>query len=373
MSYTVAIVANSAWNLYNYRQSLHQSLRKAGHRVVLIAPLITNQTFGAKPAISFIPLRHLSRSGINPLENLALQRELADIFRREAVTHALLFTIKPAIFGSLAARQTGVVALPTLTGLGYTFLSGAWLKPLVRLLYTLALRQASRVLFHNPDDLAVFVQKGLCRPEQAIVVGGSGVSLERLPLVSYADATPGRCVFAGRLLKDKGILEYVAAARLLKKQYPQLQFEVVGSPDPGNPSSISKRTLAGWISEGVITHRAHVSDIRPVLAAASLVVLPSYREGCPRVLLEAAAMGRALVGAAVAGTREIVIDKITGRLVPTRSSAALAEVLAELLTGDPALLATYGQQGRELVARKFQVAQIDQVYVDLIAQFPPKA
>lgn len=333
-----------------------------GHRVILVSPNGPERPALEAMGIEFVALSNLRRRGLNPLRDLALLLELAKIYRQHKVDWAFHFTIKPVIYGSLAARWVGVKNICTLTGLGYTFLSGKKTNSLVRKLYQMAIRKADLVLFHNPDDRALFVDDGLCSAEQSSVVGGSGIRLEDFPLSPYSEAEPGRFLFAGRLLTDKGIREYVAAARVLRNTHPHYRFHVVGQIDEGNPAGIIREELEEWIAEGVIVYGGAVADIRPHLRKASVVVLPSYREGCPRVMLEAAATGRALLGTDVPGVREIVIDKQTGLRVPVESTDELADGMVRLMEGAEFSLESLGLSGRRLVADKFSEEAVVGVY-----------
>lgn len=367
MGRTVAIVANTTWNLWNFRRELVRSLHRAGHRILLLAPDGPEKEDLRQLPATLILLKHLRRSGMNPVRDLALLRELTAIYRREKVTHALHFTIKPVIYGSLAARRAGVINISTLTGLGYTFIAGGWTTVAVQRLYRYALRDAHRIFFHNPDDEALFLNRKLCRPEQTTVVGGSGLPLPDFPLVNYDKANPNRILFAGRLLADKGIHEYVTAARLARRQNPDLRFHVLGPLDDGNPAGLSRRQLNDLVAAGDIIYDGVTTDIRPHLAKATLVVLPSYREGCPRVLLEAAATGRALVGTDVPGVREIVRPENSLR-VPVRDGAALAGGIVALLAEGKEALRERGLAGRRLVERRFSAAVVNDFYSGVVGE-----
>ncbi len=315
----------------------------------------------------FIPLQNLRRRGWNPLREIALLRELVSIYRREQVVCALHFTIKPVIYGSLAARWAGAGNISTLTGLGYTFLAGKKTSLVATELYRLALRRAGYVFFHNPDDRALFLRRGLCRPDQSHVVGGSGIRLADFPRAALSAANPDRVLFAGRLLTDKGIREYVAAARLARKVVPELHFHVLGPIDQGNPAAITESELEDWIASGDIVYDGVTEDIRSHLQRASCVVLPSYREGCPRVLLEAAASGRPLVGTDVPGVREVVIDGENGFLVPVKSTDALAAAVMAIHRLPEARVEQMADKGRKLVEAKFSEQQVVSIYLKAVA------
>lgn len=361
----MAIVANSAWNLYNFRRGLIDAFQEEGYRVLLIAPDGPEREKLEATGADFIPLSNLRRKGLNPLRDLRLLLELYRIYQQEEVKGALHFTIKPTIYGSFAARRAGSVNICTLTGLGYTFLSGKKTNKLVRMLYRLALGSADAVFFHNPDDLSLFVGDHLTPEAKSSVVAGSGLQLSDYPYTNYQEAIPGRCLFVGRLLTDKGIREFVAAARLAKARNPNLTFHILGPFDPGNPAGISADELETWTREGIVEYDGVATDIRPHLSRSSVVVLPSYREGCPRVLLEAAAMGRALIGTDVAGVREVVIDGENGWLVPVKTAEPLAEAM--LLAGVPGTpLEAMGQEGRKHVEHHFTVEKVVASYLQAV-------
>lgn len=358
---TLALVANSAWNIHNFRRGLIDAFLAKGYRVLLLAPDGPERTSLEATGAQFLPLENLRRKGLNPLRDLALAREMYRIYRDQGVSVVLHFTIKPVIYGSFAARRAGAQNICTLTGLGYTFLSGRKTNWLVRQLYRLALQRADMVFFHNPDDRDLFVRDGLVSASRAAVVPGSGLQLADYPLASYTEAIPGRFLFAGRLLTDKGVREFVAAARLAKRQNPTLSFHLLGPFDPGNPAGIAAEELETWTREGIVEYDGVAADIRPHLRRSSVVVLPSYREGCPRVLLEAAASGRALIGADVAGVREVVKDGENGWLVPVKDVEALAEAMLGAAVQES--LAAMGGAGRAWVAERFAEEEVVGAYL----------
>lgn len=359
---TLALVTNSAWNLFNFRRGLIDAFHHEGYRVLLIAPDGPERKTLEATGARFIPLVNLRRKGLNPLRDLMLVRELRRIYREEKVHTALHFTIKPVIYGSFAARSAGVGNLCTLTGLGYTFLSGKKTNKLVRVLYRLALSNADAVFFHNPDDGKLFVDDGLSPKDRSRVVGGSGLEVAEYPYTGYQEAIPGRFLFVGRLLTDKGIREFVAAARLAKAGDPELSFHILGPFDPGNPAGISADELETWTREGIVEYDGVATDIRPHLIRSSVVVLPSYREGCPRVLLEAAAMGRAIIGTDVPGVREVVLDGENGWLVPVKNAEKLAEAMLTA-SGSRSPLVDMGKAGRKHIERYFTVEKVAAEYL----------
>lgn len=367
---TVAIITANAWSLRNFRSGLIRALLKEGYHVVLLAAADGHEAELRELGANFIGLKHLRRGGTNAVLDLRLLNELRKNLKEQQVDVALTFGIKPVIYGALAGRLAGCRNVATLTGLGYAFINPGPVARVASLLYRLALRYVDQALFHNPDDRQLFLDKGLIFANRSGVVPGSGVPLIDFPQRSYEEAEPGRFLFVGRLLVDKGIREFFAAAHHAKQANPNLSFHVVGDLDPENPASISATDLAAEQAAGVITFHGHVDDVREQLARASVVVLPSYREGCPRSLLEAAATGRALIGADAPGVREVVLPERTGWLVPVGEGVALGEVVLAA-AADVEQLVVLGRNSRQLIADKFALTKVNAIYLEWVRALLP--
>ncbi len=317
----------------------------------------------------------ISRRGLNPVEDLRSLRALRHLYRSAGPDLVHHFTIKPVIYGSLAARLARVPAVVnSVTGLGYVYLAGGWqggiLRPLVWLMYRFALAgENTRVLFQNETDRQAFLSTHLLDEKRTVLIPGSGVDVQRFRPTPEPEGSPV-AVLASRLLWDKGVGELVEAARILKARGVQGQIVLVGAPDPGNPASIPAETLEAWDREGIVRWLGHQEDMHSVYARACVVVLPSYREGLPKGLIEAAAAGRPVVATDVPGCRDVVIPGETGLLVPPRDPAALAEALARLFSNRD-LRQKMGMRNRELAVRVYSNEQIlgatIQVYADLLA------
>lgn len=359
----VAIVANSIWNLRNFRSGLAHALMAAGHEVLLVAP--PDEENGPPPELpaTFLSLQHLRRSGMNPMRDLALAYELNRLFARHRVDVCLLFTIKPVIYGSFAARLSGTQSIATLTGLGYTFLSGVTANKLVRTLYRAALQSAAKVFFHNDDDRQEFIADGLVAQHKTRTVGGSGIDIGYFSVAPFTEADPGHFLFIGRLLTDKGIREYVAASRSARTQNPSLTFHIVGGLDPGNPTGVLREELAAWVADGHIVYHGEAKDVRPFLRKASVVVLPSYREGLPRILVEAGATARPLLATDVPGCRAVVTDSENGFLVPARDVEALAAAMLKMAALPPEDLRKMGLRARAVVQERFDQRLVSEAYL----------
>lgn len=358
----IILFANTEWYLFNFRLSLAKALQGQGHEVLLISP---PGEYGARlQALGFrweaLPM---DRKSLNPLQELRLLAYLCRLYRREQPALAHHFTIKCVVYGSIAALVARVPArVNAVAGMGYVFtnqaLKARLLRPVVRGLMRLVLNgRGARLILQNNDDMAAFAKAGLARPELTRLVMGSGVDLARftprVPSVQAGlDVQPTRVVLAARLLWDKGIAEYAEAARQLKAKGLPIRFLLAGAPDPGNPAAIAQATLDGWQAEGLIELLGQVSDMAALFAAVDMVVLPSYREGLPKSLIEAAACALPLVTTDVPGCREVVTHEVDGLLVPVKDAKALASAI-ERLHLDPAWARELGLAARARALREF--------------------
>jgi len=298
---------------------------------------------------------------VNPLNDLFLIKEIYSLHREEKADYLLSYTVKPVVYGSIAARLAGNKNIYSIiTGLGYAFTEHSLRQRMIRgmllFLYRLALPWNCKVFFQNPDDLELFVSKGLAKQDQAVLVNGSGVDIH------YFNERPlpvgiVHFLLIARLLAEKGIREYVEAARRLHKKYPSVCFLLVGPVDP-NPGGIRIEEVHAWHDEGVIEYRGAVDDVRPIIEQAGVYVLPSYREGTPRTVLEAMAMGRPVITTDVPGCRETVVDGENGFLVPPKNVGALADAMEKFLQ-QPALIPQMGKAARRLAEEKYDAHKVN--------------
>jgi len=366
MKRTIAIVANSSWNIYNFRQPLIKQLKLAGYRVLVIAPVdeyihYLNDNYFTR----HIPLRFLAAQRKNPLWDLLLLWELYRIYRRERPALVLHFTIKPNIYGSLAARLAGARSVPTVTGLGYTFLHNGLLSRLARRLYRLAFRGVARSVFHNEDDRRLFIREGIITEESALVIPGSGVNTNHFRPLPQPSNGKFVFLFIGRLLHDKGIREFAAAARELRRLAPRAECWVVGQLNPEYPAAVTRQELLQWIEEHHIRYLGATKDVRPFIKQAHALVLPSYREGLPRAILEAMAMGKPIITTDTAGCRETVEPGRNGYLTPARDAMALAEAMVHLYHLSDEQRAHLGDYSREKALKEFDEKIIVGAYLEV--------
>ena len=359
------------WYFWSHRLELARAARSAGWDVSIATRVGDHGKRIEDEGFKLLPLR-LVRSSRHPVRELLTIFELVRLYRRvrpDVVHHVAL---KPILYGSLAARLGKLPAVVNaFAGLGYTFIQAGKRKGLLRSVMGRALRWSlalphSRVVFQNEEDARELTSAGIVRHEQIRIIRGVGVDTDKFspPPTSQDQNHIPLVVLAGRMLWDKGIGEFVEAARLLKVSGIQAQCVLVGMVDMENPAAISETQLRTWQTDGLVEWWGHREDMPNVLASAQLVVLPSYREGLPKVLLEAAACGRPLVATDVPGCREVVQDGVNGILVPPKDPASLCEAIARLLQ-DPGLRARMGARGREIVVKEFSVGRISRETLNL--------
>lgn len=358
----ILMTANAAWNICNFRRPLVEALSADGHRITVLAPPDDSVADLERIGCRFIPLE-MSVKGLNPIEELKLQRRLKRIFREEQPDAILSFTIKNNIFGAWAARSAGVPFVPNVTGLGTAFLSGELLQTIAEQLYRRAFGKLPVVFFQNEDDRDLFLDRKLVRADQARLLPGSGIDLVRFTAAEMpsADAPPVFLMIA-RLLRDKGVIEFVEAARLIKARQPSARFQLLGAAGSENRTAIDIATVEGWVADGVVEYLGTTSDVRPVIAAATCVVLPSYREGAPRTLIEAAAMGRPLIATDVPGCRAVVDHDVSGFLCEVRNVDSLATAMESFLALSPDARTTMGKAGRAKMEREYDQALVVAAY-----------
>jgi glycosyltransferase involved in cell wall biosynthesis len=366
----VLLFANTDWYLYNYRLPLIRAIKERGDQVTLLSPPGRYTQALEKEGFRWLPFP-FERKGMNPFEELFTIFRLVAIFRREKPDLVHLFTIKPVLYGSIAARMTGVShAVNSITGLGYIFSNAIFLlRVFVIMFYRLSLSKTS-VIFQNTDDLQYFVQNRIISNHQATLIPGSGVDVNVFHPVREPDGEPV-VLIAGRLLRSKGIPEFVNAARQLRSEGIQATFVIVGEPYPDNPDSILPSELASWQEEGVIEAWGWHDDMAEVLAKSSLVCLPTtYKEGLPRLLLEAGASSRPVIATDIPGCRMVVRDGENGLLIPPGNQIALVTALKTLIQ-DPGLRQSMGARGREIVEQGFSVNQVIARTFDVYNQCRP--
>jgi len=342
---------------------------KNGGITVAVAPSDEYAARLAELGCRFVALP-MDNKGTHPGRDALLLWRFWRLFRRERPDVYLGYTVKPNVYGSLAAHRLGVPVINNIAGLGAVFIRDGWLVRVVRWLYRLALGRSKKVFFQNDDDRQLFVAAGLVRAEVTDLLPGSGIDLTRFAVVplgaSNGTVRRFRFLLIARMLWDKGVGEYVEAARLLQARWPQAECCLLGFVDVQNPAAISRGQMDTWVSQGHVTYLGVSDDVRAEIAAADCIVLPSYREGTPRTLLEAAAMGRPIITTDAVGCREVVDDGRNGFLCLPRDAGDLVEKMERMLSLSDGQRIEMGLRGREKMETEFDEQIVIRKYLAAI-------
>lgn len=360
----ILVISSYSKSLINFRGPLIQSIADKGHEVITAGP---DYNSGVNEALSKVGVQyityHLQRTGTNLLSDIKSYYSLKKLIRKVQPDLVLSYTIKPVIYGSLAAKVLGVEKVyAMITGLGSAFdshqsMKSSLISKITETLYSKALNNIDGVIFQNPDDRQAFVDKKLVTQESSFRVHGSGVDIDYfMPADAVTDSI--RFLFIGRLIKDKGIKEFIEAAQLVIKDYPKTEFHIVGWADD-NPSGISKKEIEEWKEYDFLKFHGKVEDVRPYIKESSVFVLPSYREGTPRTALESMAMAKPLIITDAPGCRETVKEGINGFLVPVQNSSKIAEAM-ETFIKNPKLIEQMGKESRRFAEEVYDVRKVNE-------------
>ena len=343
-----------------------------GHKVVCLGP-----EAGYKQPLQELGADYrqipLHRTGLNPLKDVKTLFSLRKVLKEIKPDIVFSYTVKPIVYGSIAAHMAGVRQMyAMITGLGYVFIGQTFkqrlLTQIVAFLYRRGLKYNQVVFFQNPDDLHLFVSKSIVpKTAKPVLVNGSGVNIEKFAFAP-PKLSPVTFLLIARLIKDKGILEYVESARLLKQKYPDARFQLLGPLDI-NPAAITQEQLERWTKEGIIEYLGKTNDVRPYIADASVFVLPSYREGTPRSVLEAMSMGRPIITTDAPGCRETVIDGRNGFLVPVKDIDTLKSAMEKFIQ-EPDLISQMGKQSRIIAEEKYDVRKVNRAILQEMGLLP---
>ena len=363
----ILLCINTAWNVANFRTGLIAALQHAGYDVVAVAPADGHE---ARLACRFVSLP-IDNGGTRPLRDALLLFRFVRLLRAERPDVFLGYTVKPNVYGSIACHWLGIPVINNIAGLGAAFVRTSWLTRVVSGLYKLALRRSAVVFFQNEDDRSLFVAKRIVRAEQTARLPGSGIDLSRfsvLPMPPFNALMPRPITFLliARLLWDKGVGEFVQAARLLRGRGLSERFQLLGFLDVKNPSAVARDQVDAWCADGLVEYLGVTEDVRPFITAADCIVLPSYREGVSRTLLEAAACGRPIVTTDTPGCRDVVNDGVTGLLCRVRDAEDLAAKIEQMVGVGAIARAEMGREGRRKVEREFDEQLVVKMYLSAI-------
>ncbi len=365
---TIAIVLNTSWNIFNFRIGLLKELQKEGYNVVAIAPI---DEYANK--LENLGIKHyditINNKGVNPIEDAKLTLAFYKLYKELKPDVLLHYTIKPNIYGSIAAGILGIPVISNISGLGTVFLNNSLSSKIARLLYKVALRTPKKVFFQNIYDKKLFLDSKLVKETQSGLLPGSGIDTklfvpEEQKIVN--ETLQFLCV--ARLVKDKGIKEYEKAAEILKKKYDNVEFAILGAYYPGNPTAITKEEMKLWEEEKIIHYLGTNDDVRSVMLEADCIVLPSYREGLSRVLLEAASLEKPIITTDVPGCKDVVNDSINGYLCQVKDAQSLADAMEKMLLLNNDQRIAMGKKGREKIIAEFDEQLVIDKYKEAIVE-----
>lgn len=364
---TILICSNYAWTIFNFRIPIIRSIRNAGYRVEVLTQFDGYEEY-LREEVDGIYNLYISRKGLNPFVDFTTFLHISFILLRSKATACLFFTIKPVIYGSLASMFLRVPAISTITGLGTAFMSEGILSRISTILYKVCFLSVKRVFFQNIDDKNFFISKKLVNPNVCHLSPGSGVDLDKFESCELPKSNEMKFLLIARMLWDKGIGEFVEAARIVKHKYPNTRFQLLGPIGVDNRSAIPYEYIDKWQKDGAIEYLGETNNVIKYIKNASCVVLPSYREGTSKVLLESASMSRPLIATNVPGCKEVIEDGINGYLCESHNSADLANKIEKMLLLSYSSLCKMGEKGRQKMKQEFNQDIVCKLYLDAVKE-----
>lgn len=370
----VAVISSSTLSLFRLRMDMIKEFIKNGHKVIALGPE-PEEVWKDKFKKEGVEYRHIfvDRNGTNPFKDIKTIIELYKFLRREKPDKIFIYHAKTIIYGSIAAKLNGIEEVYVLiAGLGSIFrgtgIKNKIIKSIMKIQYWIACKCSKKVFFQNKDDKNEFIKNGLVGEEKTIIINGSGVNLEKFKPTDFPDKMA--FLFIGRLIKDKGIIEYLEACRIVKHKYPQVRCILVG-PFDSNPTALKPEELKPYIDERIIDYVGRQQDVRPYIAQSTVFVLPSYHEGTPNAVLESMAMGRPIITTDAPGCRETVIDGVNGFLIPIKDSIKLAEKMIWFIENREQI-EKMGKESRKICEDKFDVNIVNEVILDTMKLYAVK-
>ncbi len=366
----IAIVLNTSWNIYNFRMNFVKKLIAEGFEVHTIAPEDRFTHYLTEAGCIHHNLKMDSR-GANFIKDTALIFELYAIYKRVKPDVVLHFTIKPNVYGTLAAALLKIPAINNVCGLGTVFLKKNMVSFVAKALYRLSFRYANKVFFQNEDDQKLFIEKKLVPRQKVGLIPGSGIDLSHFTPKQFSRNEKFTFLLISRLITDKGILEYIEAVQKLKQKGLDARFQLLGSMDPKHKRGIQKETIDRWIESGTIEYLGTTEDVRAFINQADCIVLPSYREGTPRTLLEAASSAKPIIATNVAGCNQVVKNGVNGLLCNIKDANDLAVKMQTMASYDDLQLAQLGSNGRIKMEKEFGDNLVINEYLSALSEIKP--
>lgn len=358
----IGVVLNTSWNVYNFRMGVIRALQEKGHKVVVIAPCDTYSDRLIEAGCEFHEVKMDSR-GANPIKDFGLIIELYNIYKKVRPDVLLQYTIKPNIYGTIAASRLKIPVINNVCGLGTVFLKKGFVPWLAQMMYKFAFRLPKKVFFQNQDDFQLFINKGLVKERIADLVPGSGINMDAFKVSKRGTTNTFTFLMVSRLIHDKGVLEFVDAVKLLKQKGVNANFKLLG---PTDPRGIEPSLIKSWVDQNIVEYLGRTDDVQPFLHEADCVVLPSYREGTPRTLLEAACVEKPIIATDVPGCNHVVKDGYNGLLCRLKDPSDLAEKMHRMLHFTKESRNQMGANGREQVKTNFDERIVISKYLEAI-------
>lgn len=362
----IILCVNAAWNIVNFRASLVRALIADGYDVVAVAPrdAFVDRLLAIGCGYRAMPM---DNKGTSPIADMLLFLRVVALLAKLRPVAYLGYTIKPNVYGTLAARLVGVPAINNVSGLGTAFIKRNWITRVVTMLYRMAFAGTARVFFQNADDRDLFAAMGIVSGAKTALLPGSGVDTAHFVPRPRRPREGVVFLLVARMLRDKGVGEYIDAARIVRREHAHARFQLAGMLDVENRTAVTRPEIDAWVSEGTVEYLGALDDVRDALAQSDCVVLPSYREGAPRSLIEAAAMARATIATDVPGCRHVVEDGVTGLMCQVRDAADLARAMSRMIAMDEERRDAMGRAGRAMVEARFDDRLVIAAYREALA------
>jgi len=366
----IAFVANTSWSIYKFRLYLIEKLTEKGFTIFVLAPRDPyTAKFESLPGLTYIELQHFKGKSISPLQDILLYRELLHHYRTIRPDLIFHYTIKANLFGTRAAARARIPSVSVITGLGYAFAGNGWLQSVARFLYKKELRNSREVWFLNEDDRHIFTTRQLICPEKTFLLPGEGVDTQTFYPAPYTPKKEVTFLLIGRIIRHKGIYEFIQATQLLKQQGLAIRCQLLGFFDDKNPVAIPRHEIEEWSKTGLLTYLGHTDKVAPFIEQADCIVLPSWREGLPLSLLEGASMCKALIATDTPGCRALIDEAVNGYLCREKDAADLAKKMAVYYHLPAEAKIKMGLAGREKVLSAFTQEKVAAIYQEKINLF----
>jgi len=365
---TIAIVINTSWNIFNFRVGLLKALQSQGYKIIAIAPRDEYSSKLEAFGFEYHEIK-MNNKGTNPVEDAKLVYDFYKLYKQVAPDVILQYTIKPNIYGSTAAGILRIPVISNISGLGTVFLNDSFSSKIARMLYKIALKIPKKVFYQNTHDRELFIESKLVKEAKTDLLPGSGIDTEKFKPIEKKLSKDDtlRFLFIARLVKDKGLIEYVDAARKFKNNQ-KVEFCILGAYYPGNPTAITENEMLAWEREGIVKYIGISDDVMSVIAEYDCIVLPSYREGLSRVLLEAASMAKPIITTNVPGCKEVVDDGVNGYLCDVKDADSLSEQMKKMILLTKEQHRGMGKKGREKVIAEFDEKLVIDKYKQAISE-----